>query len=853
MSTKIGHFEILSELAKSANGTVYKANDPQSGQTVALKTIQLSAFGGHASELQKYLLEEAEKTKVLDHSNLAPIYGTGEIDGQFCAAMEYIQGNSIATMLARKEGFSIWDLLDIGRQVCSGLDHAHSHKVFHYSIDPAKVMCGWDGTVKLLGFGISSVGKFAGQIPGTISPALYYMSPEQVRGENVDARSNLFSLGAMFYEMVTDRKAFDGEDMESLQRSIVESTPVPPVQVNPKLHPLLSDLIVKALSKAPEQRYQSGRELLDDLEKCKESKPLAANKPAEAIQSPVVPTQSKAAVQSKLVTQPAARPEPAKPTTVSSALSRPAEPKPASALPAQKKSGAPAPIPAPAQAAKPQQSAQPPKAAAAAAGWGIGEAASSKSAAPKLDSTSQFITSCVKATIDAAFEKQAAMSSAVVDQPAVKAPEAPAPKIAVDPMMAESAPTRGSSVSFSEMSELPPLKEVYFEPPPPPPVFEPRAPAAAPTVFQPGPEVEKPKVQPREVAQKAINEIKSVPPRLVMYSIAGAVAVILIIAVGLAIHIHNLNSADEPSGSPRVSEAATQAAPAPNVPQQTAPPQPAPSERAAAAPPAAAEPARARTAAPATRGRNAHKKVAAPPAPVIVPGQMAMDSTPQGAQVQIDGKTDPTWVTPFTLSGLDPGQHTVTVSKSGYSTDTRAVAVVSGSKSFIITHLTQLLATLSVTSTPAGANVYIDGRDTGKTTPAQVSVDKGQHVILMRKLGYIDETTNSQFVLGQTVSLSPTLRPLGNVDDIKTVGKMKKLFGGGGAQGMGTVSIKTLPKGAQVAVNQHMIEKGSPVEFVLNPGNYVVDITLSGYASLHKVVTVDKGGKVVIDETLQRQ
>jgi hypothetical protein len=338
-----------------------------------------------------------------------------------------------------------------------------------------------------------------------------------------------------------------------------------------------------------------------------------------------------------------------------------------------------------------------------------------------------------------------------------------------------------------------------------------------------------------------------------MYSIAGAVAVILIIAVGLAIHIHNLNSADEPSGSPRVSEAATQAAPAPNVPQQTAPPQPAPSERAAAAPPAAAEPARARTAAPATRGRNAHKKVAAPPAPVIVPGQMAMDSTPQGAQVQIDGKTDPTWVTPFTLSGLDPGQHTVTVSKSGYSTDTRAVAVVSGSKSFIITHLTQLLATLSVTSTPAGANVYIDGRDTGKTTPAQVSVDKGQHVILMRKLGYIDETTNSQFVLGQTVSLSPTLRPLGNVDDIKTVGKMKKLFGGGGAQGMGTVSIKTLPKGAQVAVNQHMIEKGSPVEFVLNPGNYVVDITLSGYASLHKVVTVDKGGKVVIDETLQRQ
>ena len=115
MSTKIGHFEILSELAKSATGAVYKANDPQTGQTVALKAIQLSAFGEHAAELEKCLLEEVETAKVLSHSNLPPVFGAGEIDGQFCAAMEYIQGNSIATMLARKEGFSIWDLLDIGQ------------------------------------------------------------------------------------------------------------------------------------------------------------------------------------------------------------------------------------------------------------------------------------------------------------------------------------------------------------------------------------------------------------------------------------------------------------------------------------------------------------------------------------------------------------------------------------------------------------------------------------------------------------------------------------------------------------------------------------------------------------------
>ncbi len=187
--SKIGHFEILSELSKSATGAVYKADDAQTGQTIALKAIQLSAFGESAAELEKCLLEEAETTKVLSNPNLTTVSGAGVIEGQFCAAMEYIQGNSVATMLARKEGFSIWDLLDIGRQVCGGLDHAHSQKVFHYSLEPAKIMCGWDGTVRVLGFGVSSVGKFTAQMP-EVPSILHYMSPEQIRGESIDARSN---------------------------------------------------------------------------------------------------------------------------------------------------------------------------------------------------------------------------------------------------------------------------------------------------------------------------------------------------------------------------------------------------------------------------------------------------------------------------------------------------------------------------------------------------------------------------------------------------------------------------------------------------------------------------------------
>jgi serine/threonine protein kinase len=816
MSTKIGHFEILSELSKSATCVVYKANDPQTSQTVALKAIQLSAFGERAAELHECLLAEAETAKALNPSNLTPAHSAGEIDGQFCATMEYIQGNSIATMLARKEGFSIWDLLDIGRQVCSGLDNAHSQNVFHFSLEPAKIMCGWDGTVRILGYGVSSVGKFTAQMPGVPS-ILHYMSPEQVRGENIDARSNLFSLGAMFYEMVTDRKAFDREDAESLRQSILESTPVPPMHVNPKLHPVLSDLIMKALAKDPKERYQNGRELLDDLEKCKESKPQAAKQAAAPAKSPAVPTAVKAAAQTKF--------------TGTSAPSRPAASKPQSAAPvqskpAEKKITAPRPAPG--------------KAAAAAAGWAGGQAASSTP---------------VKPTTHEATEPSAYMSSSVLDGPAVEAPEDEAPRIAVDPMMAEGGPAQGGGgISFSEMTELPPLKEVYIPPPPPPPVFEQKQPHA-PTVFTGyDEEPEKPKVQPREVAQKAMKEIKNVPPQLMIYSIAGAAVLILIIAVVLVLHVNTLNSdgdtprpaAAESAPQPAASEPATQAQPvqsqpapaattqAPETPAPVAEPEPQPTHVAAAA-----------------RGKNSKKKPA--PAPVAVPGQMAIDSTPQGAQVQVDGRTDPSWVTPFALSGLGAGPHTVTVSKAGYSTDTRTVNVASGNKAFVTSHLSQLMATLAVSSSPAGANVYIDGKDTGKITPAQVSVEKGQHLVLVRKSGYIDETTNAQFVLGQAVSFSPTLQLLGNVDGIKTVGKMNKLFGGKDAQGMGTVSIKTQPKGAQVAVNQHMLDKDTPVNFILDPGNYIVDITLSGYAPIHKVITVDKGGKAVIDEVLQHE
>jgi serine/threonine-protein kinase len=833
MPTKIGPFEILSELAKSSTSTVYKANDPQSGQTIALKAIQLSAFGEKARDLEKSLLAEAEGSKVLSSSHLTPVYGAGEIEGKFCAAMEYVQGNSIATMLARKEGFSIWDLLDIGRQVCNGLDHAHGHKIFHFSLEPSKIMCGWDGTVKLLSFGVSSVGNFPPQTTEGVPSILYYMSPEQVRGEEITAPSNLYSLGAMFYEMVTDRKAFSGATVDEVCQSILETIPDLPIQLNPKIHPWLSDLIMKALAKDPAQRYANGRALLEDLEKCKDSRSQTAAKPAAPAKTAVIPDKVKAAAAAKFVAGSQPKPAaaaPARPVATSGV-------KPATA-------GANAPPEKAVPAIAKPESAQTPKAGAAGAGADTPALPAPKQSKP--DASSESHASSVNATIDASAQQKAPISPSVADEPLIETFETQAPNVAFDPLMAEGGPSRTASTSFSEIDELPPLKEVYVAPPPAP--VQPEI-SLDPVTLR-GRSPEKPKAQPREVAHKAINEIKGVPPRLLAYSITGAIALILLAGLAIAVYIHFQNADDDNGAAQSPSSAIASQTSAKKPALQNQPAQPATETD-------ATQPARqsveddsaAPEAAPA-RGRIPRKIAAA--APVVVPGRVAIDSTPQGAQVQIDGNADPAWVTPYTMAGLAPGQHTVVVAKAGYITETRTIDVASGNKALVAIHLTPLMATLSVSSSPAGANVYVDGKDSGKVTPAQLSLDKGAHAILLRKAGYLDETASSQLVQGEIGRVSSTLRPLGNADDIKTTGKFKKMFGGkGGDAGMGIVSVKTQPKGAQVAVNQHLLEKTTPVEFLLDPGNYIIDITLSGYAPIHRVITVDRSDKVAVDESLQ--
>jgi uncharacterized membrane protein len=217
----------------------------------------------------------------------------------------------------------------------------------------------------------------------------------------------------------------------------------------------------------------------------------------------------------------------------------------------------------------------------------------------------------------------------------------------------------------------------------------------------------------------------------------------------------------------------------------------------------------------------------------------------------VDGNGDPAWVTPYTVTNLKPGSHSISIAKSGYSSETKIVTITSGARANLEVRLAQAGATLVVASQPAGASVYIDGRNTGRVTPAHINVtDRGTHTILVRKEGYLDETSTMVMAPGQTLNFSPSLRALGVTDDIKVVGKFGKLFGKKGAAGMGKVSVKTQPKGAQVTANRRMVDKQTPVDFLLNPGNYEIEITAPGYKPVRRIINVDEGSKVEVNENL---
>jgi len=806
MATMFGRFEIQSEISKSETASIYKALDKETSQIVALKTQNLATLGDRAAAFVETLIAEGERALPLACQNIVPLYGAGEIEGQFCAAMEYVQGNSIANMLARKEGFSIWDLLDITRQVCAAMEHAATREVVHCSLEPDKILVQWDGLVKVLGYGISNMSLIEAESGNGLGRLMPYCSPEQIRGEPMDQRSNQCTLGAILYEMVTSRKAFDAEDPVVLVGQVENEMPPEPVQINPKIQPAVSALIMKALARDPAERYPTIRELLADLENCKDGGKKAAPEASKPASQLKFDTAMRRTIAKKFVT---------------------ADSGPDSAPP-----------PPPKPAAK-ERAAAAAKAAAAAMGQRSANAPNPSSDTHAANSGARMIEvqDAPGKGAGANYTSRAPVQSAST----LTEPPKHSPGITVDPAMAAPAQVRPAT-SFSDIEELPPLKHPFTAPRPPLPEAEESAHPAFPQAKNEA----KKKVQPREVAGKAIREIASVPPRLVLFSIMGAVAVILVVAVALYLHVHTED--DGSVATPSAIKSSGNPVPAEQVPS-TASAQP--------ASPVAVDEHPAEPVRPVQKRHPRNEALVAPtPQPAMVAGDALIDSVPQSAQFQVDGRSDPTWVTPFIVAGLSPGKHIVSASKSGYTTEIRSVDVVAGSKASLVFRMTPMNALVVVTSAPAGAEITVDGRPTARITPAQFAMEKGNHTILLRKQGFLDETTSVDLGAGQNFQYAPVLKGLGDADAIHTVGKFKRIFGGGGGEsnaGMGALSIHTQPKGAQVVINQRILDKMSPVDVMMGPGNYVVDITLTGFKPVHKIVTVEKGGKVAIDEILERQ
>lgn len=283
---KIGRYEILKELGRGAMGAVYQARDPQIGRIVAIKVIMVGNQPPEVlDEYKQRFYREAQTAGQMSHPGIVTIHDMAESsDGNPYLVMEFVEGRTLDRILAPpKSGqpastMSLRQKLDIAGQVADALDYAHRRKVIHRDIKPANILVTPEGKAKIADFGIAKMAgtqmTHAGLVVGT--PA--FMSPEQITGADVDARSDIFSFGVLVYWMLTGKRPFPGEAITQIAYKVVHGSPVPIRELDPDLPDGVEPVIFKCLAKKPEERYQTARDLTADLEALKARQTLAEAK-----------------------------------------------------------------------------------------------------------------------------------------------------------------------------------------------------------------------------------------------------------------------------------------------------------------------------------------------------------------------------------------------------------------------------------------------------------------------------------------------------------------------------------------------------------------------------------------------
>ncbi len=254
--SQISRYEILGELGRGDMGVVYKARDPLIERLVALKTIAVELRGAEAVAFRQRFFREARSAGGLNHPNIVTIHDVGESEDVAYIAMEFLGGRSLREILDSGTVLPIATIIDIAAQVAEGLAFAHRVAIVHRDIKPANIMVLENGVVKITDFGIASLPSGTRTIAGTVFGSPWYISPERLRGERADGRSDIFSLGAVLHEMLTGLPPFTGADLDSLFAQILNVMPAAPSARNRNIPPAVDAIVAKAMAKSVEDRFR---------------------------------------------------------------------------------------------------------------------------------------------------------------------------------------------------------------------------------------------------------------------------------------------------------------------------------------------------------------------------------------------------------------------------------------------------------------------------------------------------------------------------------------------------------------------------------------------------------------------